>query len=135
MRKAWLREVVNSLRARNQIGFPATMNTDAPSGFSRMAYRSAYVAIYLREAGQFALNRLEGTTSRAHTAPEQGAAQHAKVGYCACCTRATCVAIPPMYTLSAFEWLKYRGAALWEAHGPRAPRQFAACSYANTYEQ
>ena len=69
----------------------------------------------LCEAGKFALIRPVGTTSRARAGAKTDAAQRAKVGYCACCTRAIHVAVRPMCALVAFDWPKSRGMALWKA--------------------
>ena len=98
--------------------FPPTMDARLLSGFPRMVYRSVHVAMDLRKEGNSALIRLEGATSRAHTAPKDDAAQRAKMCFSGLCTRATRVAIPPIYALGAFDTLKSRGMAFWRAHGP-----------------
>ena len=98
-RNASVGEVLNFLRAQDQIGFLPTLRNGAPLGFSRMASQDAYFEIALREAGSFAPIRDVGTTFRAHTALHQDTAQRAKAGYYPCCTQATHVAMGPLSAL------------------------------------
>ena len=134
-RKASVREVVIFLTAQGQVGFPAAMGTGASSRFPSTGSQGARVAMNLREAGNFVLIPFAGTTPRARTAPQTETAQRATVGHRACCTRAGHAAVPPMYALGTPDGLKLRGAALWMAHGPRAPRRWAVCSYARANGQ
>ena len=126
LREVSVREVANFSKVQCQSGIPPTMNAGAPLGYSRTGYRSAHVAMNLREAGKFASIRCVETASRAHAALKTEAAPRAKVGYFACCARATNVVLPPMYALGAFDGFESSGMALREAHGPLAARRFAA---------
>ena len=56
------------------------MDTDTCLGFPRTAYQSGTVAIFMRDAGEFALISPEETTTRAHTAPKTDIARRAEVG-------------------------------------------------------
>ena len=110
---------------------PIPKRLPAISGFLPKGYRGAHVAMNLREANKFAQIRHVGPASCAHTAPKHEAAQHARVGFCARCTRTTHVAIPPMLALAAADWLKSGGAALLKTHEPWASRRLAARSCAH----
>ena len=90
-------EMLTLLRAPGQVGFRPIMNTGAPLGVRRMAFHGAHVAMNHCEAEKFALARLMGTASRAHSAPRADLAQRAKVGYTPCCTPSTLVALPPTF--------------------------------------
>ena len=131
---AGVREVMNFMHAQCQIApSPPPMTTDASSGVSRMAYRSAYVATNLREAGKFAAIRPAGATSRAHSPSRQDAGQRGEAGSCSCCTGARHAAAPPPYALGDFDWLKSRGAASRKAQGQWARRRVAARNVARSY--
>ena len=117
------------------IGFLPATNTGASVGFSRMAYQRAIIAMSICEAGEFAIARFEGTTPRAQSGPKTGIAQRARGGYCQCCTRATQVASPPVYSLGEFTWLVSRELALWTANGPWDPPRLAACQFAHDFGQ
>ena len=92
LRYTTVRGWLNFSHALGQVGFPPTMNADASLGCSCAAYHGSIVAMNLREAGEFALNRHVGATSGADTPWRQGVAQRAKVGYYSCCTQSTHVA-------------------------------------------
>ena len=108
------------------------MVADAALGFSRMAFRSAVMAATMRDAGEFILACCPGMVAKAHSAPKSNLARGAKEGCGPCCSRATHVAIPPMYQAGEYGWCKARGLALW---APRrlAPRRLAACKYAGDF--
>lgn len=124
-RKAKIREMSTLLHAPGHVGLPPTMNADAASGSSRMAYQSASVAMNLCESEKFALVRLAGATSRAHSANRTEIAQRARAGCCPCCSRATHVALPPAYALDEFRNLKVRGLSAGNFRAPTWDKRLA----------
>ena len=137
-RKVSPREIVQILGNPDQVGYPASMNTDACLGYSVMGYQSWDVVYDHCEAWKWTLVRLEGRLSKGRDAKaKDGICQKAKVGYCPCCTRATHVAIPQSYAIGAMDPLKQMGIRLWTAFGPWAPRRLAAIDnsmrYSNSY--
>ena len=103
-RKVSPREIIQFLGNSSQIGYPATMNTDACLGYSVMGHRSCDVVYDRCEAWMSILVRLEGRLSKGHvTEATDGLCQKAKVGYCPCCTRAAHVAIP--YRIPRGPWI------------------------------
>ena len=115
------------LRSPGQAGYPPSVATDALLGFSVMAYQSAEALIGRCEVPGGILVRLVGTCARAHQGSQKDdIAQRAKVGYCPWCARPTHGAAPPRYVVGELFRHKAHGAQLWEDHGPRAARYFAA---------
>ena len=97
MRKTTARGMLTSLQPPGQVGSAPTIDTDASSGFLRLALQIASTAMNLCEAEEFALVRLAGATSRAHPGSKTDVVKGATVGYCPCCARATNRALPPTY--------------------------------------
>ena len=118
LRKNAVREVSTSRSAPGQAGFPPIMNADASIGLSGVSYQGAEVALNPCEAGKFALSRLLGTSSCAHSENKTDITQRAEVGCWPCCARATHVATPPTYALGEYPPLKARVLALWGNSGP-----------------
>ena len=79
-----------------QMGYPASMNTNACLGFSVTAYQSWGVARDHCDTYQSTLVRIEGRLFKGHDGKADGLRQKAKVGYCPCCTQATRVELPPV---------------------------------------
>ena len=121
MRETSLCELRVCLQAQGEIGFPPSVGADAALGFSRMADRGAVITMTMRDAGKFALARLEGSATNAQNASESGAGRRAEEGYGPCCTRARHVAASPMYQLGKYSRLKGAGRPCgWLADcGPR----------------
>ena len=64
-----LREAVGFLRALRPVDVPATMNTAASVGSSRMGRQSAFIALDTCDGRRNFLPRMEGTSSRISEAP------------------------------------------------------------------
>ena len=133
-RKVSPREIAQVLENPDQVGYPASTNTDACLGKSDMGYQS-WDAVYGHcEAWKWTLVRLEGRLSKGNDGKaKDGICQKAKVGYCPCCTRATLVAIPQSYAIRAMDPSKHVGIRLWAAFRPWAPRRLAAIGYSMRY--
>ena len=102
-----------------QIGFPATINTDACLGFAAYAFQSAEVLFGPVQSTHDILIRLEGRRCKGHS-DRQHTTQRAKVGYCPCCTRPTHVALSffhmilgKMILINVLRWISGRNGALW----------------------
>ena len=135
MRRATARELPTLAHAQRHISVPPTMNADASSGYSRMAFRSAIFSMSMCEAGAVVLTRLVGNASRANTAARTDAAQRAQLCYWPCPPLATHVDLPPTYPLGDFSLAKSHGLALCEVRHPWEPRRLAAYHYAHSYGQ
>ena len=130
LRKANFREALSFLQAPRQMGIPATQNTDANLGFAFYAYQSAPVVLPPGETHRHILLRVEGTTSRGGSGASM---QKAKVGFCACCSKITHIAVPPSYVAGPFDKAKCTSTSLWQFAGPWANRFLAAHQYYNAY--
>ena len=112
-RKASLREIIRILENPVQIGYPASMDTDACLGYPAMGHQSWDVVYGHCAARKTTLVRLEGRLSTGHDAEAQGnLCQEAKAGYCPCCTRATHLANPPAYAMGELDPPKQMGSRL-----------------------
>ena len=129
VRKASPREILAFLQNLQQIGRPATMNTDACLGFCAMGYQSWGIAYGICEAGPSCLVRHSGPVTEDHCAPESSPTRRGKVGLRSCCVAATQVAIPVSYNSGPFGELKHVGLRLWAPEGPWEGRRLAAMGY------
>ena len=100
IRKTNFREVIAFSQAPNQIGVPATQNTDSNLGYAFYENQSASIALPPGEKRRRILMRVEGTTSHGGSGERL---QKAKVGYCVCCSYITHVAVPPTHTAGSYE--------------------------------
>ena len=129
-RKVSAHESIQVLGNPPQIGFPASMDTDACLGYSVMAYQRWGVVFDPCGAWKSTIVRLEGRLSKGDEAKaKDGLCQKAKVGCCPRCTQATRVSISPSYTIGVAGPMKQMGVRLWSAFGPWAPRSLAAIDY------
>ena len=119
------------LRAPNQIGLPASANTDGRLGWSLYAYKSPEILFNHCEGTQSILIRVEGVCSKGHEALKTELAQRAKVGICPCCAVATHVLVPPTYAAGRSDRKKSISTSLWQRFGPMATRNYAAAAYYN----
>ena len=110
--KASPREVMQLLENPLQVGYPASMDTDACLSFSVAAYQSQDIAHGHCEAYLSTLFRIEGRLSNCRDGKVGNLCQRAKVGYFPCSTQATHVAIPPTYYLGPIDGLKQTGIRL-----------------------
>ena len=129
VRKSSMREVLMLLENPLQIGFPATVNTDACLGFAAYAFQSAEVLFGPVQTTHDILIRLEGRRCKGHS-DRQHTTQRAKVGYCPCCTLPTHVAIPLSYVLGEDDRHKRIAMDIWAEWGPLGQRRYAALFYA-----
>ena len=126
-------EVARFLGNPLQVGYPASMNTDAWFGFSVKAYQSRGSAYGHCEAWQSTLVRVEDPSSNGRDGETDSPCQRGKVVYCPCCTRATHVAIPPPYPLGPYAGLKHTGIRLLVELGLWAPRRLVAIEYSTRF--
>ena len=113
-----------------QVGYPASMATDAQLGYSVTAYQSADILFGSREGRGSIPVRSEGTCARAHQKRKTDLSKGANVGYCPSRTKAARIAIPSRYSAGGLSKDKAQGLQLWREHGPWAARRLAACIYA-----
>ena len=101
LRKSSPREILEILRARGQIGSPASMHTHACLGYSAMRNRTWGAPHRVLDARKFNLIRLVGPEAKGRDA-EGNLAQKAKVGFCPCCEQATHIAVPSSFLLGGY---------------------------------
>ena len=128
IRRCTMREVLQLLENPQQIGYPATVNTDSCLGFATYAYQSAEVLFGPVQARSDLLIRLVGRRCKGHS-DRQSVTQRAKVGYCPCCATPTHVAVPLSYELGKDDRRKRTSMDLWAQFGPWAQRRHAAIYY------
>ena len=131
LRKIDWRELVQILRAPQQLGLPASSNTDAKLGWAVYSYMAPEVLLNICEGHQYLLLRIEGYCTKGHEAPTKEIAQKAKVGLCPCCARATHVLVPPAYPVGTPDRKKRNQIALWQRFGPFGTRNYAAALFVN----
>ena len=132
LRKIDWRELVQILRAPNQLGLPSSSNTDSKLGWAVYSYMAPEVLLNVCEGNQYLLLRVEGYCTKGHESSTKELAQRAKVGLCPCCARATHVLVPPAYPVGKPDRKKRNAISLWQQHGPFATRNYAAAMYVNT---
>ena len=119
------------LKTPNQLGLPASTNTDSKLGWAVYSYMAPEVLLDVCEGSQSLLLRIEGYSTRGHNSSSQELAQKAKVGLRPCCARATHVLVPPAYLVGKSDRKKQNSISLWQSLGPFATRNYAAALYAN----
>ena len=119
------------LKTPDQLGLPASTNTDSQLGWAVYSYMAPEVLLDVCEGSQSLLLRIEGYSTRGHSSSSQELAQKAKVGLCPCCARATHVLVPPAYLVGKSDRKKQNSISLWQSFGPFATRNYAAALYAN----
>ena len=129
-RRPSLRNAKNFLPAPHQIGVPATMNTEASFGFSRMGYQSSHITLAICGSVKNIL-RMEGASSRGSETPRGRPAQRSKVGFPVCRAGFAHIAVPVIYEVGDNAWLGCQGMQLRKRMGPRAQRCLAARDYRN----
>ena len=95
-----------------QMGYPASMNTDACLGISVMAHQSWGIVYGHCEAWQSTFVRIEGRLSKGRDRQADGLCQRANVCYSPGCACATHVAGPPPYSLGPLDSLERTGIRL-----------------------
>ena len=131
LRKINWRELVQILRAPNQLGLPSSTNTDSKLGWAVYSYMAPEVLLNICEGSQSLLLRIEGYCTKGHESSTKELAQRAKVGLRPCCARATYVLVPPACPVSKSDRKKQNSISLWQSHGPFATRNYSAAMYAN----
>ena len=131
LRKIDWRELVQILKAPNQLGLPASSNSDSKLGWAVYSYMSPEVLLDICEGRQHLLLRIEGYCTKGHEASNKDIAQRAKVGLCPCCARATHVFVPPAYPIGRPDRKKRNQIYLWQRFGPFGTRNYAAALYIN----
>ena len=131
-RKFSSRGISGFLRARGQIGFPASMHADACLGYSATGYQSWGVAYNVLEARKFDLIRPAGPASQGRNA-KGILTQKAKAGFCPCCVQATRIANATSIQSGEYSPLKELGMQPSADEGPWAGRRLAADNYVLGY--
>ena len=132
LRKIDWRELLQILRASQQLGLPSSSNTDSKLGWAVYSYMSPEVLLNVCEGHKYLLLRIEGYCSKGHESSSKELAQKAKVGLCPCCARATHVLVPPVYPVGKPDRKKRNAISLWQQFGPFATRNYSAAMYMNT---
>ena len=96
-RKVSPRDLLLFLQNPDQVGYPATLDTDACLGFSVASYQAWEILYGSCGAAAFNPVRLSGPVARGHDAPKYTPTQRGKVGLCPCYVVATHVAVPGSY--------------------------------------
>ena len=131
LRKIDWRELLQILRASQQLGLPSSSNTDSKLGWAVYSYMSPEVLLNVCEGHKYLLLRIEGYCSKGHESSTKDLAQKAKVGLCPCCARATHVLVPPAYPIGKPDRKKRNAISLWQQFGPFATRNYSAAMYVN----
>ena len=131
LRKIDWRELLQILRASQQLGLPSSSNTDSKLGWAVYSYMAPEVLLNVCEGHKYLLLRIEGYCSKGHESSTKELAQKAKVGLCPCCARATHVLVPPVYPIGKPDRKKRNAISLWQQFGPFATRNYSAAMYVN----
>ena len=129
LRKVNWRELMQILRAPNQLGLPTSVNTDGKLGWSLSAYMSPEILFNHCEGTQSILIRVERVCPKGHEALKTALAQRAKVGICPCCALATHVLVPSTYSAGRYDRKKANSTSLRQRFGPMATRNYAAAAF------
>ena len=132
LRKIDWRELVQILRAPNQLGLPPSSSTDSKLGWAVYSYMAPEILLNVCEGNQYLLLRIQGYCTKGHESSTKELAQKAKVGLCPCCARATHVLVPPAYPVGKPGRKKRNSISLWQQYGPFATRNYSAAMYVNS---